>query len=304
MEYKSIQMVTKSIVDKTVTGVFAVHGNIDSYADISHPGSFTKTIAERGMRVKHLWNHDYYGSVPTAAVKSLREITRDELPQEVLSMAPDATGGVEVVREYLDTPKGNEVLTAVKAGAVDEMSYGFDPIQMDFGEVNGQKVRNLREVRLWETSDVIFGANPATAASKLYLPLDLLAKQMEAHLTAIKAGMMPMTPELQAILEAIDGLLDTALGEPEETEPKSASLRHLLRQARNLKSGARHSAADTKLLNAIHHASVGLGATLCKGLVEEEADPPKDEGKSRAAAEALTLLGQKLGILELEMLTH
>jgi HK97 family phage prohead protease len=297
MEYKSLPMFTKSIEDRTVAGIFAVHGVMDSYQDISYPGSFTKTIAERGSKVKHLWNHDYWGGVPTAAVKSLREVTRDELPADLLAQYPEATGGAEVVREYLDTPKGNELLIAIKASAVDEMSYGYDPMKFDFADVNGVRVRNLRENKLWETSDVLWGANPATAASKLFLPLDMLLKQMEGHLTAIKAGLMPMTPELQALIEAIDGILDTILGEPEDTEPKSASLRGLLRQARNLKSGARHSASDTKLLNAIHNAATELGATNCKGLVDEA---QTDEGKSRADELSLTLLRSKLDIFLLE----
>ncbi|HXG66980.1 MAG TPA: HK97 family phage prohead protease [Blastocatellia bacterium] len=167
MEYKALPTYLKAVQGRTVTGIFAVHGNLDSYGDISHPGSFAKTIAERGAKTKFLWNHDYY-SVPVAVVKRLREVRRDELPERVLHIAPEATGGVEIVREYLDTPRADEVYKSVIAGAVTEMSYGYDAVKYDFGEVNGQRVRHLREVRLWEVSDCIFGANPATSASKSF----------------------------------------------------------------------------------------------------------------------------------------
>lgn len=259
MEYKSLQMQTKSIEGRKVTGIFAVHGNRDDYDDVSYPGSFTKTIAERGQRVKFLWNHNMFGGPPVAKVLSLREVTRDELPESVLALAPEATGGVEVVREYLKSPSADEVFQAVQEGAVDEMSYGYDAVKFSFMEIDGVRVRQLQEVRLWEVSDVIFGANPATVGSKFLVPLDMLVKQFEAYQASIKAG-------------------------------------------------ARHSANDVKLLNAIHRAAVDLGASQCKGIVEEETeeDPTDDEEKSRAdlSGKSLTLLRSELVELELSLIGY
>jgi hypothetical protein len=261
MEYKSLPSFVKSVDQdtRTIVGIFAVHGNTDSYLDISHPGSFRKTIAERGDRVKFLWGHDFYSGPPTAKVLGLREIGRDELPDEVLSRAPNATGGVEITRRYYKTGRASEVFDAVADGGSDEMSYGFDPIIMDFSEVDGQQVRNLREVRLWEVSDVIFGANPATQGSKLMLPPDLLLKHIECFLAEIKAG-------------------------------------------------ARHSTSDTNLLNAIHKAALELGATNCKGLVEEEekqgappatTDPTPPESRAEPAQPiSLTLEKARLFLLD------
>lgn len=242
MEYKSLPSFVKAVdpETRTVTGVFAVHGNIDSYADISHPGSFKKTIAERGDRVKFLWNHDFFGGPPIAKVLGIREIGRDELPESVLSRASNATGGVEIVRQYMKTGRAAEVFEAVAEGASDEMSYGYDPIVMDFSEVDGTQVRNLREIRLWEVSDVIFGANPATAGSKLAMPADVLLKHIDYFLESLKAG-------------------------------------------------ARHNAADTKLLNAIHKAALDLGATNCKGLADDE-DKTQPNDERRAEPVSLTLM--------------
>jgi hypothetical protein len=75
-----------------------------------------------------------------------------------------------VTRKYLDTDRGNEILEGIKAGAINEMSFGFNPIKYDFEDVDGMLVRNLKEVRLWDTSDVNWGANPATVASKAAVP--------------------------------------------------------------------------------------------------------------------------------------
>lgn len=187
MEYKSVPAAVKAIEGRVVTGIFAVHGNLDSYHDISHPGSFSKTLSERQKRVKFLWGHDFY-SPPTAVIKGIREVARDELPEAVLERAPTATGGVEVVREYLTNERASEVFEAVASGANDEMSYGYDALRFDFQEVDGVQVRNLREVRLWEVSDVLFGANPATAGSKLLMPPEALMKHIEALLQELKEG--------------------------------------------------------------------------------------------------------------------
>lgn len=223
MEYKAVPSAVKSIEGRTITGVFAVHGNRDSYDDISHPGSFTKTIAERGNRIKFLWNHDFYGGPPIATIKSLREIARDELPEQILQMAPNATGGVEVTREYLKNDRAESVFEAVASGANNEMSYGFDPIQMTFSEVDGVKVRNLHEIRLWETSDVIFGANPATAGAKGFIPdIDILLKYLEYH---IKAGARHSAADVKALnaihKAAVELGAANCKGVIDDEEPKS-----------------------------------------------------------------------------------
>lgn len=187
-EYKTGPQYIKAIEGRTVTGIFAVHGNVDVGRDRSHPGAFTKTFAEGQRRVKFLWMHNPFDP-PTAVIKSLREVSRDELPDEVLALAPGATGGAEVVREYLPTPRGDEILTAIKAGAINEMSYGYDPVKFDFEQLpEGKTVRNLREVKLWDISDVTWGLNQATVGSKFSLPLELLTQQLAAFGEELKAG--------------------------------------------------------------------------------------------------------------------
>lgn len=165
MEQKLLPQFTKSVEDRTVTGIFAVHGHIDDGNDRSWPGSFSNTSINGRNRARFLWMHDST-QPPIAVIKSFRELSRAELPDSVLGYAPEASGGVEVVRSYLDTPRGNEVLTGIKEGAIEEMSYAYDVTRSDFEEVDGLQVRNIREVKLYDVSDVTWGLNPATVAVK------------------------------------------------------------------------------------------------------------------------------------------
>lgn len=172
MEYKTFAAETKQIEDRTVTGLAAITGNVDDGNDRIWRGAFKKTIRERAGRVRHLWMHDPLAP-PTAAIRELTEVDAADLPPEVRRKYPDATGGLLVKREYLRTPRGDEILAAIAAGAISEMSFGYDPVKFDFegGEdKGGPLVRNLRELRLWDTSDVNWGMNSATVASKRALP--------------------------------------------------------------------------------------------------------------------------------------
>lgn len=180
-EMKAGAFHVKAIDGRKVTGIYSVYGNLDDYSDKIWPGAMAKTIAERGSKILHLWQHDF-SCPPIAKIISLREVGRDELPEAVLAQAPEAMGGAEVTREYLKTPRADEVLANLTAGVPLQMSFAYDALKYDYEALPGAKyewerMRNLREIRLWETSDVLWGANDATIASKAALPLDYLLKQ-------------------------------------------------------------------------------------------------------------------------------
>jgi HK97 family phage prohead protease len=174
MEYKAGFAFVKEVNNREVIGFTAIMGNIDAGGDRLFRGAFKKTIQEQAGRIRHLWQHNYM-MPPTAVVKDLQEVPAGKLPSEVTDKHPDATGGLQITREYLDTPRADEILKGITSGAINEMSFGYDPVKFDFEEVQSKEapfglVRNLREVRLWDTSDVNWGMNPATVASKVAVP--------------------------------------------------------------------------------------------------------------------------------------
>jgi hypothetical protein len=183
-EYKQLRHATKAIDGRTVVGIAAVHGNIDDGGDRSWPGSFADTTVDGRNRAVFLWMHNA-GDPPTAAINYVKEIPRAQLPPAVQSFAPESTGGVEVSRTYLDTPRGNEILAGLTAGAINEMSYAYQPTQYDFEELNGQTIRNLRALQIFDFSDVTWGMNPATVGSKAFWEIRPLADHAEAMDAAI-----------------------------------------------------------------------------------------------------------------------
>lgn len=151
-----------------VTEIVAVFGNIDDGDDIIHPGAFKKTILENFHRIRVLDQHKT-DSVLRVVGKplSLREIGKNELPKALKDRYPDAVGGLEAKTQYLiDTPEGLGVFKRIDKGAVTERSFGYDIVQADVSKVvvegKTKVVTNLRELRLWEISPVIWGMNPAT----------------------------------------------------------------------------------------------------------------------------------------------
>lgn len=166
IEYKTLPAFTKAIEGRTVTGIFAVHGNVDDGGDMSVPGSFAKYLNAGRKRTRFLWNHNAMNP-PIASIRSIREVGRQDLPEKVLQYAPNATGGVEVTRDYYEgIPLADWVLAGIRAGDIDEMSYAYDVKEFDYQPVNDVPVRMLLGIELADVSDVNWGMNGATLGSK------------------------------------------------------------------------------------------------------------------------------------------
>lgn len=221
MEFKVIQSANdvSSIDGRKVTGFASLSGNVDSGKDRIFYGAFRKTLKENGGRVKHFWQHDIF-QPPVATILELKEVKAEDLPPKLLEIDPTITGGLKVVREYLDTPRGNEILTGIKAGALTEMSIGYDPIKFDFEEdkEQGGMIRNLRELRLWDTSDVNFGMNSLTVSSSKLIELSTLVNSL-LQPDALKEGRVLSKRNLEKLAAALQTLNDILLSaEPPSDE--------------------------------------------------------------------------------------
>lgn len=151
-----------------VEAVVSVFGVLDYGRDIIWPGAFAKTITERFNTIKVVDQHNT-DSIFRVLGKplELREIGRDELPPQVLERFPTATGGLLTQTQYdMDTPEGLGAFNRIKSGSINEYSIGYEAVDSDRQvlEIDGKRVnvRNIRQIKLWEFSPVIWGMNPAT----------------------------------------------------------------------------------------------------------------------------------------------
>jgi hypothetical protein len=143
-ELKTFPALVVKAEGNTITGLGTLFGVIDSYADRSHPGIFAGATP---AGVRFCWNHDT-AAVPIATIDSIVEVPRADLPKSVQASYPEATGGV-------------------LAGAVTDMSYGYDTTRVGLTRLpSGEQIRELYAVDLWEFSDVALrGAVPGTMAN-------------------------------------------------------------------------------------------------------------------------------------------
>lgn len=214
IEYKKIPYFVKEldVKTRTVVGIFAVHGNIDAGRDMSELGSFTKWLTNNSRdRVRFLWQHNSFDP-PIASIKDIHEVARQDLPEKVLEWAPMATGGVQVTRKYYEgVPLSDWVFKAITEGDVTEMSYAYQvhgyEIRMD--EATQREIRVLKEVQLFDVSDVNWGMNPATAGVK-HLGMEGDLKRFQVLLTGLKEGRVLSSANREKVASAV-GAMESAI---------------------------------------------------------------------------------------------
>ena len=112
-------------------------------------GAFQNSL---GADVRALWNHDT--NLPLGRTKA-----------GTLRIEEDAHGlRVEIIPP--NTTAGRDALESIRRGDVDQMSFGFDVVEDEWDQLDdGQLMRTLRKVRLYEVSPVVFPAYPQTTVS-------------------------------------------------------------------------------------------------------------------------------------------
>ncbi len=141
-EYKRLQFKLDSYIEEEgiFSGYGAVFSNIDSGGDIIEPGAFAKALAEGWERVKILALHNDCW-LPIGRPLELRE----------------DVNGLFLSAKISDTSMGKDIKVLLKDGVLNELSIGYDPVVFDY---DGDGIRHLREVKLWEVSIVTWAMNP------------------------------------------------------------------------------------------------------------------------------------------------
>lgn len=152
MEYKALKFEVKAEEENTFSG-FASTPDLDQGGDIVAKGAFSRTIAQRGGKLKMLWNH-----------KS------DAMPIGKYTKVEEREGGLYVEGKLSDTTAGRDVMTLLRDGAIDSMSIGFIPKEAEYNE-NG--VRVIKDLDLLEVSLVNFPMNEMAVVTSVKNQFDV-----------------------------------------------------------------------------------------------------------------------------------
>ena len=140
------------------TAVFATLGVKDLDGDVTIPGAFQEGQEVRIAR----WGHNW-GDLPVGK----GTIHADEKEAWVEGQF------------FMDTQGGQEHYKTVKAlGDLQEWSYGFDILEDEPGEVNGEPVRFLKSLDVFEVSPVLLGAGIDTRTEAIKGLLDALSSKV------------------------------------------------------------------------------------------------------------------------------
>jgi len=152
MEYKALDFEVKAESDNTFSG-FASTPDLDQGGDIVVKGAFSRTIAQRGGKLKMLWNH-----------KS------DAMPIGKYTKVEEREGGLYVEGKVSDTTAGRDVMTLLRDGAIDSMSIGYIPKEADRRE---DGVRVIKDLDLLEVSLVNFPMNEKAVVTQVKNQFDV-----------------------------------------------------------------------------------------------------------------------------------
>jgi len=147
-EVKFAPVDLKSVeADGTFSGYASLFGTVDLGQDLVMPGAFRESLNARGARgVKLLFQHD-----PNEPIGVWLELTED------------ARGLFARGRLMPEVTRAREVLSLMRAGALDGLSIGFRTVQGRTDPASG--VRRLDKIDLWEISVVTFPMLPEARVS-------------------------------------------------------------------------------------------------------------------------------------------
>lgn len=195
MERKSIPFELKDINKEKRTAVIAhaVYDNIDLTEDISRKGMFNKSWQENKDGVNFYLNHN-----------------DEQAPGKVIDLFEE--GNEAFTKAWLGTHTlGNDVLIMMDEGVIKNASFGYSVEKKNFINVKGRSVRELKEVKHFETSVLTkLPANPKAGVRQVVKAffdskeIKTLSPQEQNILKSIIAGDQNILEQLVSLSGAVD----------------------------------------------------------------------------------------------------
>ncbi len=183
IQYKDIMTLPLDVDNSSrrVKIVISEMGSKDLDNDIIEMGAYDKTIAERGPKGKNIIHHliDHNPSYGGGFLSTFSELYTQGNQLIGVSVLPDTT-------------LANDTMKLYEAGLIKNHSVGFQTMQSVAGK--GEEPRKLTQLKLYEGSAVLWGANPNTPTLSVgkgqFQPemIPLICKQMLLVSKEIKDG--------------------------------------------------------------------------------------------------------------------
>ena len=184
LKYKSITGCVKDVdlKNRVVTGYLSNFDNKDYDNDVIVKGAFAKTIAERKDQIFFLNQHNW--KQPHGRFDVLREDEKG-LYFESTPMIKGVSYSEDALKLY-------------EAGIMNEHSIGFNVMQSDLDKKSG--IRTIKEIKLYEGSNVTLGANSQTPFTGFKaLTLKEINDKVKLIIKAFRSG--TFTDETYSLLE-------------------------------------------------------------------------------------------------------
>jgi hypothetical protein len=162
---------------RTIVGYAAVFNELSEelfgFREVILPGAFDRALSEQ-HDVRALWNHN-------------DDVVLGRTKSGTLKLAVDERG-LKVEIDPPETQAAEDVLTSIRRGDVDGMSFAFRTLTDDWRMQDGEMIRELIDLELVDVSPVAYPAYPQTQVSARAL------EQAKAHAPAPPAPPSPPAP--------------------------------------------------------------------------------------------------------------
>lgn len=136
----------------TLEGYASTFGNVDLGGDVVVKGAFIKTIGNiKANGIPLLADH-------VASTASVLGTIVD---------AKEDANGLWIKASFSSAPSAQDVRIKLLEGHLKTMSIGYETIDYAWKDVDGRRARALKELKLWETSVVVFPMNPEAVVSRV-----------------------------------------------------------------------------------------------------------------------------------------
>ena len=149
MQFKDCKIEVKAIQDDGYFDGYLSTYDVDLGGDRIWPGAFKKTTKENG-NFKLLYQHDRHEPIGLFSGKEDENgfFIKAQLVLDLISSGHPAV------------PNAHKTHALVKNKVLDSLSIGYDVVKFDDEMDKGKRIRNIRELKLWEGSVVTFAMNP------------------------------------------------------------------------------------------------------------------------------------------------